>query len=94
MRIGAFFWERPVFLAPMAGVTDLPFRLLCKEQGCDAMCTEMVSAKALYYRSKNTRALLQAEPEERPLAVQLFGSDPELMAEMAARLDEERGDLP
>ena len=89
MRIGAFFWERPVFLAPMAGVTDLPFRLLCKEQGCDAMCTEMVSAKALYYRSKNTRALLQAEPEERPLAVQLFGSDPELMAEMAARLEED-----
>ncbi len=89
MRLGNFSWEHPAFLAPMAGVTDLPFRLLCKEQGCDVMCTEMVSAKALYYKSKNTRALLLTEPEEHPIAVQLFGSDPELMAEMAAQLEED-----
>lgn len=88
MRLGEWTWDLPVFLAPMAGVTDLPFRLLCKEQGCDGMCTEMVSAKALYYRSKNTGALLLTEPRERPLGVQLFGSDPELMAEMAASLED------
>lgn len=89
MRLGEFCREHPVFLAPMAGVTDLPYRLLCKEQGCDVMCTEMISAKALFYKSKNTRALLMSEPEERPIAVQLFGSEPELMAEMAASIEEE-----
>jgi tRNA-dihydrouridine synthase B len=89
VRLGEFRREHPVFLAPMAGVTDLPYRLLCKEQGCDVMCTEMISAKALFYKSKNTRALLMSEPEERPMAVQLFGSEPELMAEMAASIEEE-----
>lgn len=74
-------------LAPMAGVTDLPFRLLCKEQGCGLMCTEMVSAKALLYHNKNTRELLETRETERPVAVQLFGSDPELMGEMAAVLE-------
>lgn len=89
MKLGEFCRKHPVFLAPMAGVTDLPYRLLCKEQGCDVMCTEMISAKALFYKSKNTRALLMSEPEERPMAVQLFGSEPELMAEMAASIEEE-----
>ena len=89
MRLGEFCREHPVFLAPMAGVTDLPYRLLCKEQGCDVMCTEMIRPKALFYKSKNTRALLMSEPEERPIAVQLFGSEPELMAEMAASIEEE-----
>ncbi|MDD6212103.1 MAG: tRNA dihydrouridine synthase DusB [Clostridiales bacterium] len=80
--------DHPVFLAPMAGVTDLAYRLLCKEQGCDVMCTEMISAKALYYKNKNTKELLMREPEETPLAVQLFGSEPELMAEMAAAIED------
>ncbi|WP_434311797.1 tRNA dihydrouridine synthase DusB [Hominifimenecus sp. rT4P-3] len=72
----------------MAGVTDLPYRLLCKEQGCDAMYTEMISAKALFYKSKNTKALLLSELRERPIAVQLFGSEPDLMAEMAAGIED------
>ena len=78
----------PLFLGPMAGVTDEPFRLLCKEQGADFMTTEMVSAKALYYRNKNTGELLQRSERETPLGVQLFGSEPELMAEMALQLEE------
>ena len=78
----------PVFLAPMAGVTDQAYRLLCKEQGCDVMCTEMVSAKALFYKNKNTRELMMREPMESPLAVQLFGSEPEVMANMAEEIQE------
>ena len=78
----------PVLLAPMAGVTDLPFRRLCREQGCTMAYTEMVSAKALYYHNKNTHTLLARGPEETRLAVQLFGSEPELMAEMGAVLAE------
>ena len=87
MRIGDFEFDRPLFLGPMAGVTDQPFRELCKEQGADVLCTEMISAKALWYRNKNTRELLLRTKEETPLAVQLFGSDPGLMAEMAARVE-------
>ncbi|MCD8078393.1 MAG: tRNA dihydrouridine synthase DusB [Lachnospiraceae bacterium] len=89
MRLGAYSWEHPLFLAPMAGVTDAAFRQLCKEQGCDVLCTEMVSAKALYYKNKNTRELLVREPGEAPLAVQLFGSDPEIMAEMAVQIQDD-----
>lgn len=79
-----------VALAPMAGVTDISFRMLCKEQGCDYMTTEMVSAKAILYNNKNTDVLLQTVPEEAPVAVQLFGSDPDIMADMAKRI-EDRG---
>ncbi len=78
----------PVFLAPMAGITDLPYRLLCKEQGCDVMVTEMVSAKALFYGNKNTIPLMENLPEERPIGIQLFGSDPEIMGEMAAKVED------
>lgn len=88
LTIGNVTLENNVFLAPMAGVTDLPFRLLCKEQGCGMMCTEMVSAKALLYKNRNTKPLLETKPEERPVAVQLFGSDPEIMSEMALMLEE------
>ena len=88
MKLGAFKREKPLFLAPMAGITDLPFRLLCREQGADVLVTEMISAKALYYRNKNTAELLRRYPKESPLGVQLFGSDPELMAEMAALIEE------
>lgn len=87
MRFGEIEIDHPVFLAPMAGVTDQAFRLLCKEQGADLMCTEMISAKALYYKNKNTKELLMHLPEEQPIGVQLFGNEPELMAEMAAQIE-------
>ncbi len=75
-----------LILAPMAGVTDLPFRLLCKEQGCDVLYTEMVSAKAILYHNKNTESLMQYLPQEHPIGLQLFGSDPQIMAEIAAQV--------
>ena len=88
LRIGNTVLENNVILAPMAGVTDLPFRVLCREQGAGCVVTEMVSAKAILYNNKNTRELLQIDPAERPAAVQLFGSEPDIMAEIAARLEE------
>ena len=88
LKIGNVELENNVTLAPMAGVTDLPFRLLCKEQGCGLMCTEMVSAKALLYNNRNTKPILEMREEERPIAVQLFGSDPDIMSDMALRLEE------
>ena len=87
MQIGNVTIEVPYILAPMAGVTDLPFRLLCKEQGAGLLCMEMISAKALQYNNKNTRALLSIHPEEYPVSLQLFGSDPEIIAEQAKRID-------
>lgn len=87
-KIGNVELENNLILAPMAGVTDLPFRLLCKEQGCGLLYMEMVSAKAVLYRNKNTKALLKVEPQERPVVLQLFGSDPEIMANIAAELEE------
>ena len=86
MRIGNVEIANPVMLAPMAGVTDLPYRLLCKEQGCGYMVTEMVSAKAVLYNNKNTDLLMLTKEEEAPVALQLFGSDPEIMADIADRL--------
>lgn len=86
--IGGVALESPLILAPMAGVTDLPFRLLCREQGCSLAYTEMVSAKAILYKNKNTRDLLRVGEGEHPVAVQLFGSDPAVMAEIAAYLEE------
>ncbi len=88
MKIGSVVLENNIILAPMAGVTDLPFRLLCKEQGCGLVYSEMVSAKAVYYGNKNTVPLLQTHPQEAPAALQLFGSDPMLMADMARKLEE------
>jgi tRNA-dihydrouridine synthase B len=83
MQIGNIQLQNNVFLAPMAGVTDLPFRLLCKEQGCGLVYTEMVSAKGLYYEDKKTETLLQIDEREKPVAVQIFGSDPDIMAQIA-----------
>ncbi|WHH57640.1 tRNA dihydrouridine synthase DusB [Petroclostridium sp. X23] len=83
MQIGNVKLQNNVFLAPMAGVTDLPFRLLCKEQGCGLVYTEMVSAKGLYYQDKKTEVLLQIDDREKPVAVQIFGSDPDIMARIA-----------
>lgn len=76
-----------VCLGPMAGVTDLPFRLLCKEQGADLVYTEMISAKGIIYNNKNTKELLTTDENEHPLAVQLFGCEPEIMAEAAKKID-------
>lgn len=86
-RIGTIDIQDKLILAPMAGVTDLPFRLLCKEQGCDILYTEMVSAKAMYYNNKNTIPLLAMDKGEPPIGLQLFGSDPYLMGEMAKRVE-------
>ncbi|MCD8121629.1 MAG: tRNA dihydrouridine synthase DusB [Clostridiales bacterium] len=88
LRIGDLDLENNLILAPMAGVTDLPFRMLCREQGCGLLVTEMVSAKAVYYGNKNTKELLTVDPGERPIAVQLFGSDPEIVGAMAHRIEE------
>lgn len=88
LTIGNVTLAHNVILAPMAGVTDLPFRLLCKEQGCGLTVTEMVSAKAILYGNKNTKELLETDPAEEPVSVQLFGSEPEIMGEIAARLSE------
>ena len=90
MKIGNIEIKNSVALAPMAGVTDLPFRILCKEFGCGLLYTEMVSAKAILYKNKNTEPLLETNSAENPIAVQLFGSDPEIMGDMAAKLCAER----
>ena len=93
MFIGNVEIQSPVVLAPMAGVTDLPFRLLCKEMDCGLLYTEMVSAKAILYGNKNTEALMQVTPKEHPIALQLFGSDPEVMGEIAKRVEERPFDI-
>ena len=80
-------------LGPMAGVTDLPFRILCKEQGADLLYTEMISAKGIFYNNKNTEQLWEIDDREHPIALQLFGSDPKLMADMAARIEERNFDI-
>lgn len=77
-----------IILAPMAGICDLPFRLLCKEQGCDILYTEMISAKGMYYNNKNTGPLIMTDKREEPIGVQIFGSEPELMAEQAKKLED------
>ena len=88
MNIGTLQIENPYILAPMAGVTDLPFRLLCKEQGAGLLCMEMISAKALQYGNKNTKALLAIHPDEYPVSLQLFGGDPQIISEQAKRIEE------
>ncbi|MGN0267830.1 MAG: tRNA dihydrouridine synthase DusB [Lachnospiraceae bacterium] len=88
VRIGSFELENPVALAPMAGVTDQAYRILCKEQGCGLMYTEMVSAKAIHYKNRNTGPLMAVSPEEGAVALQLFGSEPELMGEIAAQVED------
>lgn len=88
LRIGNVELENNLVLAPMAGVTDLPFRLLCKEQGAGLLCMEMVSAKAIYYNNRNTEALLAIDDREPPVSLQLFGSAPDVISEMAKRIEE------
>ena len=88
LRIGNVELENNLILAPMAGVTDLPFRMLCKDQECGRFSTEMVSAKAILYKNRNTKELLTVRQEERPIAVQLFGSDPEIVSSMAHQIED------
>ena len=88
LTIGNITLDNNVILAPMAGVTDLPFRLLCREQGAGLVCMEMVSAKAIYYNNKNTEGLMEVHPEEKPASLQLFGSDPKIISEMAKRIED------
>lgn len=88
MKIGNVTLDNSIILAPMAGVTDLPFRLLCKEQGAGLVCMEMISAKAVLYRNKNTESLLEIHPQEGPVSLQMFGSDPGIMGRIAGRLEE------
>lgn len=85
--------DNNLILAPMAGVTDLPFRVLCKEQGAGLICMEMVSAKGIYYNNKNTESLLAIDEREHPVSLQLFGSDPEIMSEMAKRIEHRPFDI-
>lgn len=88
MKIGNVTLDNKVFLSPMAGVTDLPFRLICKEQDCGMLYTEMINAKALCYDDQNTKKMLKIEEEEHPVAVQIFGSDPAFMGGAAEILNE------
>jgi len=88
LKIGNVELGNRYILAPMAGVTDLPFRVLCKEQGAGLLCMEMISAKALQYGNKNTKALLMIDPREYPVSLQLFGDDPEIISEQAKRIEE------
>ncbi|CAB5116925.1 tRNA-dihydrouridine synthase DusB [Olavius algarvensis associated proteobacterium Delta 3] len=84
MNIGPIRLENPTILAPLAGITNLPFRLIAKEAGCGMVCSEMISANGLVHRSRKTLRMLDSLPEEKPLSVQIFGSDPDVMAEAAA----------
>ena len=93
LKIGNVELENNVILAPMAGVTDMPYRILCREQGAGLVCMEMVSAKAIYYNNKNTEDLLKIQEEERPVSLQLFGSDPDIVSEMAKRIEERNFDI-
>lgn len=93
LQIGNVTLENNLVLGPMAGVTDLPFRLLCKEQGAGLLCMEMVSAKGIYYNNKNTEQLLAIDEREHPVSLQLFGSDPAIMSEMAKKIEERPFDI-
>ena len=93
VKIGNVKLENPYILAPMAGVTDLPFRLLCKEMGAGLICMEMVSARAISFHNKNTEKLMEIEEREHPVSMQLFGKDPDLLAEVAAQIEERPFDI-
>lgn len=90
LHIGNVTLDNNVILAPMAGVTDLPFRILCKEQGVGLVCMEMVSAKAIYYNNKNTDALMDIDDKEMPASLQLFGDDPDIVSSMAKRIEDKK----
>lgn len=93
LTIGGVSLDNNIILAPMAGVTDLPFRLLCKEQGAGLVCMEMISAKAVLYNNRNTEGLLQIHPQEGPVSLQLFGADADIVSEIAKRIEERPFDI-
>lgn len=93
MQIGKIKFKNPVFLAPMAGVTDLAFRMICKELDCAMVYTEMVSAKGLHYGDKKTEGLLRIEEQEKPVALQIFGSEPDIMAKSAYMLNDRENEI-
>lgn len=93
IKIGNVELENPIVLAPMAGVTDLPFRLLCGEQQAGLLCMEMVSAKAIFFGNKNTEKLMEIHPKEHPVSLQLFGNDPDIISEMAKKIEEKPFDI-
>lgn len=93
LTIGSVTLDKNIILAPMAGVTDLPFRLLCSEQGAGMCGMEMVSAKAILYKNKNTESLLEIHPEEAPVSLQLFGSDPDIIGNMARHIENRPFDI-
>ena len=86
LKIGGVTIKNPLVLAPMAGVTDLPFRLLCREQGAGLLCMEMVSAKAILYKNRNTEELLRIDSRENPVSLQFFGDDPDVLAEAVRQI--------
>ncbi|WP_419577491.1 tRNA dihydrouridine synthase DusB [Roseburia hominis] len=93
LQIGNVTLENNLILAPMAGVSDLPFRLLCRKQGAGLVCMEMVSAKAILYKNRNTEELLTIDPKEHPVSLQLFGSDPDIISEIAKQIEERPFDI-
>ena len=93
IQIGEVTLQNNMILAPMAGVSDLPFRLLCREQGAGLVCMEMVSAKAILYKNRNTEELLTIDPKEHPVSLQLFGSDPDIISEIAKQIEERPFDI-
>ena len=93
LQIGNVTLDNNLILAPMAGVSDLPFRLLCREQGAGLVCMEMVSAKAILYKNRNTEELLTIDPKEHPVSLQLFGSDPDIISEIAKQIEERPFDI-
>lgn len=93
LKIGSVTLPNNLILAPMAGVTDLPFRLLCKEQGAGLLCMEMVSAKAILYKNRNTESLLEIDSRENPVSLQLFGSDPEIISKIAHQIEDKPFDI-
>jgi tRNA-dihydrouridine synthase B len=93
MRIGCIQLDNPTILAPLAGYTHLPFRLIVKEAGCGLVCSEMVSASGLVYGSKKTAQLLDTHPAEKPLSVQIFGATPDIMARAAVMVEASGADI-
>jgi nifR3 family TIM-barrel protein len=93
MKIGNLTLDNNVILAPLAGITNLPFRLLAKSSGCGLVCSEMISANGLVYQSGRTEQMIDSAPEEKPLSVQIFGSDPGTMAEAAAIVESKGADI-
>jgi len=93
MKIGSVVLDNVMVLAPLAGITNLPFRLLARASGCGLVCSEMISSNGLVHKSAKTYELLESRIEEKPLSVQIFGSDPEIMAEAAAMVEDSGADI-